>query len=161
LENENDFMEQKIKIRNQRLKVNADISQFYLLWDNKVDTEKINVVGEFHNHSNKEIDIPIVVSDETLRALKMPRLAFRPIEKNYITESFIVISNEFYHEIENNPYLICFLWHEIGHFHTLQYFKERSDMSAVRREYIINEESCGIEDCIYDYQRTYYSNDGI
>lgn len=132
---EKDYYKWNIEVRNLTFKVEADVSQYKLLWDNNVDTKRINVVGEFHNYDNEQIFVPVVVSEETLRELRMSRLAFVPNYKNYVSDSYIAISDSFYREMVNHPELISLLYHEIGHFHTLQYFKERN-MACVRKRYV-------------------------
>ena len=52
--------------------------------------------------------------------------------------SIIVITKEYFDAVINGSEKISFLWHEIGHFHTMRYFPEYfgNNQSRLRRETI-------------------------
>lgn len=103
--------------------VKADISRYY--YDIDLDAPKDlveGVVGFVSNYSNPDILIRIVLDDEyTTQRFHQGNAVFQA-RSGYPHECRIYLSRQFYDSLNTKPYLFSIIWHEIGHFHTLQHF---------------------------------------
>lgn len=118
-----------IKIKNRKEKRNADIFSYVLDWQG--EKHQGELVGSIQNNSvNPLIYIPIFVNDNYMAKCRQNNMFFTYDGDG---KACIVMASRFLSNIKENPALLALIWHEVGHYHTFQYF-EAKDYDRVRKE---------------------------
>lgn len=118
-------------------------------------------IGIIYNRTNKKIKIEIEIDNEYMYENNNSSCCFYLNVDNYL-ESEIVMTSSFYEEFRKNSELLPVIWHEIGHFHTLQYFPNAIESGfginkSYRKEFINNNEIAPDEKAA-DLFATYYTS---
>lgn len=133
----------QLKVFNKSRKVTANIFGYHMVWREPNSTPKDGtIVGEVQNLSgNFEFAIPIVIDEQTLAITHQPKLFFIYDDSDYCKGSWICLSRKFYSDLIENNNLISLIWHEVGHFHTLQYFKFKTndEIRMERKKCVLDE----------------------
>lgn len=110
-------------MKQSNLFPNASIEDYYLYWLKGI-TENCSqgVVGYIGNSTNDKLKIRVEIDDVFMEERNHPNLCFCFDFDDYIANCSIVMTSSFFHKLETDDCLICGLWHEVGHFHTIHYF---------------------------------------
>ena len=120
-----------MKIRYSMLPKSDPREDYYVFYDKIINDEQ-KLIGVVFNE-DKSIKIEVVESDALIRQTHHRSMYFCVDEKKYLTESYIVLSSYMSKKLEENPFLMAMIWHEIGHFHTLPFMLGGSEMPREKR----------------------------
>jgi len=85
------------------------------------------VAGFIINPDNQELRIQIIVDDEWVHDLHYENMCFQFSQDDYIRDCHIIMTLKYFHKLRENDYMQAGIWHEIGHFHTMHYFRYVTD----------------------------------
>ena len=118
-------------------------------------------VGIINNRTNNKIKIEIEIDNGYMYENKHSSCCFHMNIDNYL-ESEIIMTSSFYEEFKKAPELLPVIWHEIGHFHTLQYFPEaiKAGFGIVKnyRKGFISDKEIDPSEKVADLFATYYTS---
>lgn len=116
----------------------GNFKEYYQYWFNGIPQDcNCGFVGAIKNAMDPDFKIMIEIDDQWMNQNNQRNCTLY-IGEDYNTDGIIVITKEFFDECRKpNSDYIFFLWHEIGHYHTLHCFPEyTTNQSAIRRKYI-------------------------
>ena len=123
----------------EQFKPNADIREYYQYWFEDIPENcNTGVVGAIKNFSNDKLKISIEIDDKWMDESHQRNCALYVEPDEYISKSSIIITKEYFDAVMDGSEKIAFLWHEMGHFHTMHCFPEYigENQSKLRRDAI-------------------------
>ncbi len=111
---------------------------YYEKLNERID-EETRLIGEFRNKYDENMLVKVIVSDAIISRTRHRSMFFEVNERRYLDGCRIIMSSEYERQMECNPFLFSFLWHEIGHFHTLPFMLDvsKSDVPNQRFSYAV------------------------
>ena len=118
---------------------NASLDEYYLtIYSGIPDRCNNGFVGRIGNTSNTDIFIEIEIDNIWMFENNQVSCCFWGNPDNFY-KSRILMTARYFDEFRKNEFLKFVVWHEIGHFHTLHYFKtvlnENGSAQKARNEY--------------------------
>ena len=141
----------------------ADIRKYYQYWFEGIPANcSAGFVGIIKNFSNEKLKIRIEIDDKWMDESHQRNCALCVEPDDFWGGSIIVITKEYFDAVINGSEKISFLWHEIGHFHTMRYFPEYfgNNQSRLRRE-AINRGQVYPAETVADLIAAYYSGKDV
>lgn len=139
---------------------NANINDYFIYIFPDVPEKCLGgIVGYIGNYSNPGIQLDIEIDDAFMHERNHRTACFYIEYENY-THSTIVLTSSFWEDIKENEFLYATIWHEVGHFHTAQYFSAQFEGNSSRkyRETFINKGEIMPEEKAADLFALYYSS---
>ncbi len=102
---------------------------------NETEFDKDKIVGQCirrEENSDKIVEIvDIVLSDEYMKRAKQPRTFLN------LDDNVIMISSDYLIKLRENSYLITCMFHELGHYASLESFPASKKYSQKRKDYVL------------------------
>ncbi len=102
---------------------------------NEIELDKNKVVGQCirkDGNNDKVVEtVDIVLSDEYMKKLKQPRTFLN------VDDKVIMISSGYLIKLRDSPFLITCMFHELGHYASLESFPANKNYSLKRKEYVL------------------------
>lgn len=124
-----------MNIRYSMLPKANPLDDYYEELNETIDDET-RLIGKVLNKTDDNMLIKVVVSDSIIRQSCHRAMFFEVNERQYLNGCRIIMSSDHEKNIRNNPFLFSFIWHEVGHFHTIPYILDVSKLSVPDQRFL-------------------------